>query len=154
MTYTHDFLSIMLILYEYKTQENLNNWVKYWVLFVKMRSGLPRTFTSFCGNSLDKVILEHKKSHSVSLKNIHFSIFSKNWPKVKKSKKFFFNWPNMTFYCIIILIGIISKKTSNSPEKSGGGLWTGNNVSQNTFQSTPDYKCMPMYYFTIYYNPV
>ena len=36
------------------------------------------------------------------------------------------------------LSGIISTKNSKSPGKSGGGLWSGNKVSQNNFKNTPE----------------
>ncbi len=36
------------------------------------------------------------------------------------------------------LSGIISTKNSKSPGKSGGGLRSGNKVSQNTFKNTPE----------------
>ena len=50
------------------------------LVFVKMRSGRPWTYSFFLETMPDKVILDHKNHIWPVLKLSFFSICSKNWP--------------------------------------------------------------------------
>jgi len=59
---------------------------------------------------------------------------------VKKSQKMkiFKIYQKLHNMVLITLSDIISTKTCKSPGKSGGGLQSGNKVSQNTSKNTPE----------------